>query len=86
MKPFLTPIGFRRVGGKAVRQVVSEPGGHGFESRERHREGEIVGPGVPPWIWLHNATPVDCSKNRFAGAMSNAIKDLIETLPTTNWF
>ncbi|KAI8536583.1 hypothetical protein RHMOL_Rhmol10G0268900 [Rhododendron molle] len=66
--------------------MISEPRSHGFESRERHREGGIVGPGVPPWIWLHNVTPCDRSKNRLAGVMSNATKDLIETLPTTNWF
>ncbi|KAI8534748.1 hypothetical protein RHMOL_Rhmol10G0120800 [Rhododendron molle] len=28
----------------------------------------------------------DHSKNRLAGAMSNAIKDLIETFANTNWF
>lgn len=28
----------------------------------------------------------DRSKNRLVDAISNAIKDLIETLPDTNWF
>ena len=64
--------------------MVSEPEGRGFESRERHHEGGIVEPGVPPWIWLHNGTFCDRSKNRLSGAMSNAIKDLIEVLPNTN--
>lgn len=56
--------------------MVSEPRGHGFKLRERHHERGIVGPGVPPWIWLHDATPCDRYKNRVVGVMSNAIKKL----------
>lgn len=39
-------------------------------------------------VWLHNATLCHRSKNKHPGAMSNVIKDLIETAPgpITNWF
>lgn len=45
-----------------------------------------VGPGMPSWIWLHNVILRNHSKNIFVGTILNAIKDLIESLPTTNWF
>lgn len=42
-----------------------------------------VSPGVPYLILLHNVTL--CNRS-LVSAKSNAIKDVVGTLPNTNWF
>lgn len=43
LSAFLTPIDFGRNDSSKVQQMVSESGGHVFDLRKRHHEGEIVG-------------------------------------------
>ena len=53
--------------------------GHGFESRECHCEGEIVGGD-------HNLTPYNYSKNRFVWCDVEYHKKFECVLLITNWF
>lgn len=44
----------------------------------------LLGPECPHGFGYTVSLPA--TANRIAGAMSNAMKDLIEALPNTNWF